>query len=64
VGVEVAAQFAVEGFEVSDVNDSATLGHASFSFLATIRAHDGPTNSQTRSMIDLSETASSSSDAA
>jgi len=47
-----------------DVNDGVTPGHASFSLLATIRAHDGPTNSQTRSMIDSSETASSSSDAA
>jgi hypothetical protein len=64
VGVEVAAQLAVEGFDVPDVNDGDTLGHASFSFLATIRAHDWPTNSQTRSMIDSSETASSSSDAA
>ncbi|MFS2041900.1 hypothetical protein [Agrobacterium tumefaciens] len=64
MGVEVAAQLAVEGFDVLDVNDGDTLGHASFSFLATIRAHDGLTNSQIRSMIDSSETASSSSDAA
>jgi hypothetical protein len=64
VGVEVATQLAVEGFDVPDVNDGDTLGHASLSFLATIRAHDGLTHSQIRSMIDSSETASSSSDAA
>ncbi|WCK69176.1 hypothetical protein [Agrobacterium tumefaciens] len=64
MGVEVAAQLAVEGFDVPDVNDGDTLGHASSSFLVTILAHDGLTNSQIRSMIDSSETASSSSDAA
>jgi hypothetical protein len=28
VGVEVAAQLAVEGFDVPDFNDGDTLGHA------------------------------------
>lgn len=64
VGVEVAAQLAVEGSDVPDVNDGDTPGHASFSLLAAIRAHDGPTSSQTPSMIVSSETASSSRDAA
>lgn len=64
VGVEAPAQLTVEGFDVPAVHDDAALDYASLSLLATIRAHDGPTNSQTASMIDSSEIASSSSDAA
>lgn len=63
-GVEIAAQVAVESFDIAGVNDGDALGHASFSFPATIRAHDGPTTSQTLSMTDSRETVSSSSDAA